>query len=137
MILITALDDGGGMAFHGRRQSMDRVLRERILTLCGGAALWMNAYTRRQFSEDPGDVRIRVAEDFLDRAQTGEFCFAEVCSVSAAKPERLILFRWNRVYPADLRFDLPDFPAQWRCIQRLDFSGTSHPQITQEVYERA
>ena len=52
MILIVAVDEDKGMMFNRRRQSKDRVLRERILSLAKGGKLWMNAYTRRQFPED-------------------------------------------------------------------------------------
>ena len=35
MILIACVDDNLGMLFNNRRQSMDRVLRARLLKLCG------------------------------------------------------------------------------------------------------
>ena len=51
MILIACADDNLGMLFNSRRQSMDRVLRARLLELCGAHKLWMNAYSRGQFDE--------------------------------------------------------------------------------------
>ena len=53
MILIAAVDDRNGMTFNGRRLSQDRVLRARILeeVLGKGCRLWMNAYTRKLFTD--------------------------------------------------------------------------------------
>ena len=51
MILIAAADDSYGMMFNHRRQSQDRVLRQRMLELTAGHTLWMNAYSAKQFAE--------------------------------------------------------------------------------------
>ena len=40
MNLILCVDEGGGMSFFGRRQSMDRVLRQKALALAGEGKLW-------------------------------------------------------------------------------------------------
>ena len=48
------------------------------------------------------------------------------------KLESLVLYRWNRRYPADVYFDLD--LSQWRLVSRREFSGTSHDTITKEVY---
>ena len=45
---------------------------------------------------------------------------------------RLVVYRWNRLYPADRRLSLP--PAGWRLLSQSDFPGHSHPRITKEVY---
>ena len=46
--------------------------------------------------------------------------------------EKLIVFRWNRKYPADfwLDADLRD----WKLIEAEEFPGNSHEKITQETY---
>lgn len=137
MKVIVAIDDGGGMMFNCRRQSQDRVLRERILRLSDGAPLWMNAYTRKQF-DDTAAERIRVDEDFLSKAADGDFCFVENAAVAPAldRVERVILFRWNRAYPSDLRFDVDVSAPPWTLVRTEDFPGYSHEKITEEVYER-
>ena len=38
MRVIVAVDDRNGMLFHNRRQSQDRVLRERILSMTQGSS---------------------------------------------------------------------------------------------------
>ena len=131
MKLILCLDDHNGMAFNGRRQSMDRVVRARMLELTGGA-IRMNDYSFRQFKEP---VNAAVSEDFLSSAQPGEWCFAETCDVTPYENEieTLTVFRWNRIYPADLSCDLPD---RWTRISAREFVGSSHETVTEEVYIR-
>lgn len=138
MILVAAVDDRLGLCFHGKRQSQDKVLREKILTLFTGKKLWMNEYSAKQFAKDPGAAAIHVAEDFLTQAGTGEICFVENVSVAsvAERVEQVYLFHWNRVYPGDLAFDLP-LEDGWELTLEEEFPGSSHETITLEVYERA
>lgn len=135
MILIVCLDDKGGMAFHRRRQSQDRALREQLLALTAGAPLWMNAYSALQFGDAPN---IRVDEDFLEKAGQGDYCFAEFPPLApyAGKAERIIAVRWNRVYPADAKLDIPLKEGLWNLTEQREFPGSSHETITLEVYER-
>lgn len=132
MILIVCLDDRNGMGFNHRRQSQDRLLRARVLDRTAGAKLWMNDYSARQFA--PLAPHIQVAEDFLDRAGPGDFCFVETTDPAPWRDrlEQVILYRWHRVYPADLRMalDLSGF----RLDGQTDFAGSSHPIITEERY---
>ena len=62
MTLILCVDDRGGLSFNGRRQSQDRRVREDLLTMAAGGALWMDDYSRRQFTE-PEAAAIRVDRD--------------------------------------------------------------------------
>ena len=41
MIIMVCVDDNNGMMFNKRRQSQDRVLRQRMLELAGEKKLWM------------------------------------------------------------------------------------------------
>ena len=79
MILIACVDDNLGMLFNNRRQSMDRILRARLLKLCGTHKLWMNAYSRGQFDETAEGIT--VDEDFMAKAGSDDYCFAENISV--------------------------------------------------------
>ena len=79
-----------------------------------------------------------VAEDFLDRAQAGDFCFVEDRSPAPwlDRLEGLVLYRWNRRYPADAWLDVRPGPPGWTLARREEFSGHSHERITKEVYTR-
>ena len=140
MHIIVCVDDGGGMLFHMRRQSQDRILREHILNDTSDARLWMNAYSFRQFSDmkNVGSEQIVVEENFMDQAEPGDFCFLE--NVTAKdyedKIEQVILYKWNRSYPSDLKFDIPLEESGWKLENREEFEGFSHEKITKEVYRR-
>ncbi len=135
MYLIVCLDDNNGMQFHNRRQSRDRVVLEKILDMTEGGKLWMSADSARLFAgrEAP---QIQVAEDGLSVAGAGEYLFWEDGPVGMYQDriERVYVFRWNRVYPADLHFDFM-LPRENLKYQE-DFSGFSHDKITLEVYEK-
>ena len=50
--------------------------------------------------------------------------------------EGLVLYRWNRRYPADAWLDVRPGPPGWTLARREEFSGHSHERITKEVYTR-
>lgn len=137
MIPVLCVDDGWGMAFHGRRQSRDRAVCGRILSDAAGGALWCAPASRVLFPA-PAGVRLAAAEDFLDRAGPGEFCFVEDRPLLPwlDRMEGMVLYRWNRCYPADVYLDLRPEPPAWRMVRREEFPGHSHPRITKEVYQR-
>ena len=136
MTVIVCVDDQGGMLFGGRRQSQDRLVREDILREAAGRRLWMNEFSRRQFGRDETDS-IVTDENFLSRARPGDFCFVENVSLKpfVGRMNRVIVYRWNRVYPADRFLDLPLEDPVWKQTRREEFPGYSHPKITKEVYE--
>lgn len=135
MNLILCIDNKGGLAFHNRRQSQDRILREQIFQLVQGSRLWMNRYSRGQFP-DPAPITLQVEEDFLQKAPPDDYCFVETLDPSPYAPrfQRLILFRWNRDYPADTFFTM-DLKG-WKLVDSQDFTGFSHEKITKEIYAR-
>lgn len=139
MNLIVAIDDNNGMMFNKRRQSQDRVLRDRIRKLCANSRLWVNHYTEKQFLQDEnGTAHIDVDDAFLSEAAPGEYCFAENVSVAPYEKyiEQIILFKWNRKYPGDFHFDIDLANGTWKLVSVEDFPGSSHEKITMEVYTR-
>lgn len=136
MRLIVCVEDGGGMSFFGRRLSMDRLLRERILELTEGSVLWMDAYSAGQF--DTAAEEIRVAEDCLERAGEDEWCFAETQDLTpyAGRVKQLVLYRWNRRYPSDRKLPQKLLQSFEQPVSSREFAGFSHERITEEVYCR-
>lgn len=128
MIVITIIEDRGGMMFNHRRLSQDRVLTEKIKNLVGNHTLWIDAYSATIFPEG------HVDEDFLQKAGEDDFCFVEDRSLIPYKDRinTLYLFSWNRRYPADLFFDLP--LAEYEMISQENFPGYSHDKITLQKY---
>lgn len=50
------------------------------------------------------------------------------------KIDECIVFKWNRVYPADQHLDIDI--SKMTKVQEEEFVGFSHEKITMEVYER-
>lgn len=135
MIVIVCLDDKKGMMFNHRRQSRDQAVTDRIQKVCTGKKLWMNPYSDQLYGSLEG-TDIVVKRDFLSPARSGEFCLAESDYLMPfiEKIEQIIVYWWNRTYPADVYLDLA--LSQWERKERYEFSGTSHEKITEERYER-
>lgn len=135
MNIIVCIDDEYGMLFNHRRQSRDRLLRERILMLTKGTKLWMNLYSAKQFEEECAK-NMFVDEAFLHNAGNGDYCFVETEDITKHIPkiEKIILYRWNRRYPSDFKFalDLSD----WTMESTFEFAGSSHEKITEEIYRK-
>lgn len=136
MIAILCLDSQNGLMFGGRRQSRDRLLLEDIRQFCEGKALLMNEYSNRLFLQY-GFQYQRVLPDFLSQAGPGDICFIEGNNLVTLMDslEKLVLYCWNRVYPADLYFD-PSLLNGWHLLEQKEFPGSSHERLTRKVYER-
>lgn len=136
MIVVICIDEKGGLMFHGRRQSQDRVLREDVLKECGNI-LHMNAYSAAMFGKDTG-VSLRVSEDFMEEAGENEYCFVEDGKLDEYRDriEAVILYRWNRKYPADVYFTWSLTGGGWELERIEELVGSSHDCITKEVYRR-
>lgn len=135
MVIIAFVDEKGGMMFNHRRQSQDRVALQKIVDMTADATLWVNEYTAALFAQLDAP-QLQVNADFLNKAEPGEFCFVEDADILpfSCFIEKLILFHWNRHYPADQHFPIDVQNGKWRCVQQEDFVGSSHEKITMEVY---
>ena len=122
------------MLFNHRRLSRDRRVCEKILDYSNEKELWMNAYLRKLFTDLTDINSIQVDEEFLDKSQS--ICFVENQDITPYLPkiDTLVLFQWNRDYPADFFFTVD--LSQWNLISTEDFEGTSHEKITMEVYKK-
>lgn len=131
MHLIVCIDDRDGMSFCGKRLSSDRFVTERILRLTSGSLLWMHPYSQPLFA----GRSVCPDEDFLQKCGKGEFCFAENVPVTVKNDsvESVTLFRWNRHYPATLKFPR-ELLAGFRLVHTEDFPGNSHDKISVERY---
>ena len=134
MILICCIEDALGMAFSRRRVSRDRAVCEDILREAGSSPIWMDVRSTVLFRDMGGNI---ITEpDFALKASRGEYCFLEFSAPAQyeEKAEKLILYRWNRRYPSDLKFDID--LGSWSLETSCDFVGSSHDTITKEVYIR-
>ena len=132
MNLIVCLDDKNGMMFNKRRQSQDRLLRERVLALVPGK-LYMSAYSAKQFGENE---KIIVCEDYASVAGENDFCFAEDKEISLENVNQIIIYRWNRQYPADVHFGFDTEDEGIALVSTEELIGNSHPVITEKIFKK-
>ncbi|MBQ9151201.1 MAG: ribonuclease Z [Clostridia bacterium] len=134
MKLIVCLDDNLGMMFNHRRQSRDRVLIAELLETVGDRRLFISPYSAPLFPA--GANHITVAEDPCAVAGKEDYAFVENTDPTSgwARVDTVILYRWNRLYPADRQFhgDMTGF-----CLtETTEFVGSSHDRITKEVWKK-
>lgn len=137
MILIVCIDDRKGMMFNQRRQSQDKILREDMINQCRNGKLYMNEYSFSMFGECT-DAVIIAAEDFLNQAGENDYCFVENKEISGYLVDinKIILYHWNRRYPADTYFNIDVTDGNWKRETSEIFTGSSHDKITREVYKK-
>lgn len=135
MIIIVCVDDNNGMLFHNRRQSRDSILYQHIMKIVEGKKLLMNSYSEKLFSEEQKNY-IVVQDNFLEIASENDYCFVENVELLNYQNDiqKIILYRWNRVYPADTYFQFPLDKNKWKLEKTTDIKGNSHDVITEEVY---
>jgi hypothetical protein len=131
MTVIFCVDERGGLLFNNRRQSMDSILRERVLKIIGDAKLTCDEYTAKQF-EDKSKLNIVTDENYSDF----EFVFAEKQNpiLLLEKADKIYLYNWNRKYPFDK--SLGELPKEFKLISSEDFVGSSHEKITEKIYSK-
>lgn len=136
MIVMLCVDDQNGLLFNHRRQSKDRAVLIDMLHECKEQSLYMEDYSYAMFQElsTPNMV---IAEDFLGKAAKGDYCFVEKKKLMPYldQIEQVILYKWNRRYPVDVRLDI-DLSQGWRKVETREFKGFSHEKITKEVYSK-
>ena len=129
MTLYICLDDRNGLKFNKRRQSRDAALLEDIRNQLTGNLL-IEPFSEKliQEAEIPYVLPPETAEDYFSEDIPSE----ELLN----RTERLVIYRWNRHYPADVRWN-PDLSALgFSLVETTEFPGTSHEKITREVYEK-
>lgn len=132
MNVIVCLDDNQGLLFHERRQSRDKKVLEDIWKMTDKLRIHsFSGNLFRDFIE-----RVEVDDDFLQRAGEGEFCFVENQKLAAYedKIEQIVIYKWNRKYPSDFKFDVN--LGEWSLLAQEEFAGSSHEKITKEIYVR-
>ena len=136
MKIIVCLDDGLGMTFNGRRQSRDRRVIDDILSMTDGARLYISPFSEKLFSECGRELTVDA--DMMKKACDGEYCFVENIAVEPyiSRAHELIIYRWNRRYPSDMRFCVDIENEGFSLVSSADFEGYSHEKITKEIYRR-
>ena len=132
MIVILCLDDKKGMMFNNRRQSKDKFVIQDILKLVDGKKLFISSYSESLFQGL--ESKLIIDDNFLNNAAEEDYCFVENNNLKdfSEKIEKIIVYKWNRIYPSDLKLEITI--QDWNLIGRFEFVGNSHDKITREVY---
>lgn len=132
MTVAICVDDNNGMLFNNRRLSRDRELINDLFKLCIGKNILINNFSYALFSET--NEKIFVDDNFLSIAGKNDVCFVENIDINKYfdKIDRIILYHWNRKYPSDMKLNID--LSHYKMINREDFAGSSHDNITREEY---
>ena len=133
MKLIICVDLDNGMLFNGRRQSKDRNLITYIYKMIGNKSLWLTEFSKDLFEE--GKYNLFEVEK-IETIKDDDYVFLENIEpkIFENKFDEIILFNWNRKYPADLYFNIS--LENWTLICEEEFEGFSHDKITKKIYMR-
>lgn len=137
--LIICLDNKNGASFSNKRQSSDQEVIKKIITLLNGEKLYVNRYTQLMLSKYP--INCVVCNDPLNEAPENAFVMLEnnVRSIrdmdNIEVVKTVFAFRWNRVYPSDVKLNIGEAFKNLKIKGVLSFKGHSHDKIDLEVYE--
>ncbi len=138
MNIILCLDNEKGMTFNNRRQSRDSVVIADIINNLNGENLVISSFSEKLFNEYIGSVTVFPDDEFKVLLQNGvnETYFVENTDVSSVldKVDKLTVYCWNRLYPADL-YCTVDFNC-FKQKNASELAGSSHEKITKAVYEK-
>ena len=134
MTVIVCLSEGGGMLFNKRRQSRDRKVLADIAVMIGDKPLRISDFSLKYLSDS--GIEVAVSPDPLGDSEKGDFVFVENLALLpyADKTDRLVIYKWNTVYPTDTRIDINPEKEGMALESTLDFEGYSHEKITKEIW---
>ena len=131
MTLIFCVDERYGIAFNGRRQSRDAAVCDDIVTSLGDTPLETSRYSSSLFKG--------LADVTANDEPSGEgayFCELRDPTPLARSANTLIIYKWNRIYPSDVRCTLSPEQLGFALCESYDIIGRSHEKITKEIYKK-
>ena len=131
MNVIVCLDDNKGMLFNNRRQSRDKVVTEDIMKSLDGENLFILPFSEKLF-EGLDNVCCVEESAFYDSSQYDTFFVENIALSEIDNIESIIVYNWNRVYPADFYCDI-DFEG-FSLKQESELKGNSHEKITKQIF---
>lgn len=121
------------MLFNHRRQSRDAAILEDIRSRLEGELL---IDPISAVLVEPAQIPYSYAPQEITEQMAGSHFFAEYRTPGnwVALASTVVLYRWNRHYPADRYFDIDLSAMGFSIYEIMDFPGRSHETITREVY---
>lgn len=129
MTIYFCLDDRGGMLFNNRRLSRDAAVLADIAGDLSGV-LTIEAFSEKLVAS--ACIPYEVAEE--PGADSRFFLEARTPEKYLPMAEKLVIYRWNRHYPSDVRWEGNPAGYGFALTETTEFPGKSHETITKEVY---
>ena len=134
MTAIVCVEDRGGILFLKRRVSRDREVYRDIAE--NYSKVYMTSYSLPLFD----GVKINTGVRFLPifEGERGEVCFVESGEIAdnIHKISRLVIYRWNRTYPSDVKLGFDPEEMGFNRVSTAELVGYSHEKITKDIYEK-
>lgn len=131
MKAIICVEDRGGCLFHNRRVSRDRCVTQRILE--EEEKVFVSPYSFRLLKDEKCVVDDGYAGMAAETGGTAFFEDPDALMDVIGQVSTLVVYGWNREYPSDKKFTVPD------CFEKAEeeeFAGFSHEKITKTIYRR-
>lgn len=127
MTLILWTGKNGALLFNGRRCSRDRAVIADILSEYAPSDICVSPYSTSVFADG------RVISQ-LSQVGDGVLFLEDLpLSPALAQASKIIVYRFDRVYPADVRLEIPE---SFAITESRELKGFSHEKIIREVYEK-
>lgn len=139
MHIIVCVDDNNGIMFNNRRVSFDKKVTQRIIEITQHKRLWVSHYTLKLFEKASlKNTNLIVSNSFFSKskANKNDYVFVEdILPESLEDCEEVIIFRWNRKYPSDVKFDF-DLSDSFELVSSKKIKGFSHIEVTEEHFAK-
>ena len=134
MTIYVCLDDRSGMLFNHRRQSRDEMVLADIRSQIP-EVLTITAFSEKLIRGAGIPCAIAHGEESLPPDAHVFLEDLDPASLVAAA-DTVVIYRWNRHYPADTHWTVDLALEGFALAQTTEFPGKSHEIITKEVYTR-
>ena len=126
------------MMFNNRRQTKDRMVIQKIKKKKKNNFLHLSEYSKPLFQGEDNLIEFgtRWRNEVIIKGEESDYFFIE-----DSRPKdyeciihRIILFCWNKTYPADSFFDID--LNNYEQKEEIEFEGYSHEKISMKIYDR-
>ena len=133
MTAIVCIEDRGGILFLKRRVSRDREVYRDIAKSYD--TVYMTSYSLPLFEGVEIDAMVRLSP--ITEGERGDVCFIEDGEIAENlhKISRLVIYRWNRTYPSDVKLGFEPEDLGFERVSTSELVGYSHEQLTKDIYE--